>query len=538
MSTPLLDQILTRFNALPTDQRDDLERRVLEQTGHMRFIPNQGPQRDAVESKADILLYGGEAGGGKSALLVGLAFTAHRKSLLMRRKYTELSGLIQEAWDFNGGKAGYNGSNPPRLEIDDERTIQFGAVNEVGDEQNWKGRARDFLGLDEAVDFEEQQVRFLMGWVRTKVAGQRARTILATNPPVGGQGQWIIKMFRPWLDVTHPNPAKHGELRWFIVDDDGSGNSIDIEVDGPYVEFRDKSGELLKPKSRTFIPARLSDNPYYAGSDYKSTLDALPEPYRTAYRDGNFFAGVKDKERQICPSDWVRQAQKRWKPNGGQGVAMSCMASDIAQGGKAENVIAFRHLGWYGKLIATKGKDTPDGSGTAGLILSQRTDNCRVVIDMGGGYGGEVFRILKDNGIEVIAYKGNNTSLLRTTDGQLKFANKRSASLWKFREALDPNQPGGSNIALDPEDQLLFQDLTTPTFTVTTRGITAETKEDVIEKLGRSPDRGDSVIMAWSEGPKTVADPYGSGNGMMKSNVPQVVMGHQAKRGGANVRHR
>src|SRR3546814_1539203 len=78
----------------------------------------------------------------------------------------------------------------------------------------------------------------------------------------------------------------------------------------------------------------------------------------------------------------------------------------------------------------------------------------------------------------------------------LGFYNKRSETIWRFREALDPSQPGGSPIALPP-DPMLVADLTAPTFTVPPRGIKVESKEDVCKRLGRSTDRGDAVVMAW-----------------------------------------
>src|SRR3546814_8203497 len=84
----------------------------------------------------------------------------------------------------------------------------------------------------------------------------------------------------------------------------------------------------------------------------------------------------------------------------------------------------------------------------------------------------------------------------------LGFYNKRSETIWRFREALDPSQPGGSPIALPP-DPMLVADLTAPTFTVPPRGIKVESKEDVCKRLGRSTDRGDAVVMAWSAGLKT-----------------------------------
>jgi hypothetical protein len=58
-------------------------------------------------------------------------------------------------------------------------------------------------------------VRFLLGWLRTVVKGQRCRAVLTFNPPTSAEGRWIVAFFAPWLDPKHPNPAKPGELRWF-----------------------------------------------------------------------------------------------------------------------------------------------------------------------------------------------------------------------------------------------------------------------------------------------------------------------------------
>ncbi len=70
-------------------------------------------------------------------------------------------------------------------------------------------------------------------------------------------------------------------------------------------------------------------------------------------------------------------------------------------------------------------------------------------------------------------------------------------------EALDPHQDGGSPIAL-PDDLLLKADLTILTWELTPNGIKVMTKKDAVKLLGRSPDRGDAVVQAWSSGPRAV----------------------------------
>jgi hypothetical protein len=201
---------------------------ILALTAHMSWIPSPGPQTEAYRSKADVILYGGEPGGGKTDLVLGLAFNEHRRALIMRRRYVDLSGIVDRMIAINGGREGFNGSPPPSLKRG-KLTIELGAAVNVGDEQNFIGKARDLLGIDEASQFAEIQVRTLMGWVRSEVPGQRCRVILATNPPLTSEGMWLISMFAPWLDPQYPNPAKPGELRWVVQDDDRG----DVWVDGP-----------------------------------------------------------------------------------------------------------------------------------------------------------------------------------------------------------------------------------------------------------------------------------------------------------------
>jgi hypothetical protein len=144
----------------------------------------------------------------------------------------------------------------------------------------------------------------------------------------------------------------------------------------------------------------------------------------------------------------------------------------------------------------------PSPKGVALAIMEIcRRDDATIILDMGGGYGSAAYEHLVSNSFKPVAYKGAESSLLRTDDRKLGFTNKRSECLWRFREALDPGQPGGSPIAL-PDDPQLVADLTAPTFKITPRGIQVESKEDIVKRLGRSPDRGDAVVMAWSSGEK------------------------------------
>lgn len=504
MTSDVLTQLTKELEGLPVEAYAEVAQQYLRDAEMSIWRPNPGPQTEAYHCLADVLLYGGEGGGGKSDLIGGLCLTAHRRSLVMRRQYTDLNALVDRVKEIDGTYKGFNGSPPPRLTTEDGRIIDFGAAAQLGDERHWMGQAHDLLAIDEVVHFLEAQVRLLMGWVRSAEAGQRSRTVFATNPPLTSEGDWIIGMFRPWLDLTHHNPAKHGELRYYVADPDGK----DMEVDGPEPILFPGKAKPSTPHTRTFIRASLSDNPYLIDTGYDATLDAMPEPYRSAIRDGNFMAGRKDSDRQMIPTAWVREAQARWlqNPTQPEGVPMISIGCDPAGGGEDFTTICHRYDGWYGEIQAIPGAETVNGKGIAAEIIKMRKDAADIVIDMGGGYGGVPFTTLEDNDIEPIAYKGAEGSQARTADRKMGFYNRRSEAWWKFREALDPSQQNGSGIYL-PDDQELLADLTSvrfdPVLQTGTLVYKAETKDDVKKRLNRSPDKGDAVVMAWWHGPAT-----------------------------------
>jgi hypothetical protein len=515
-----LDDILSRLGALPEAGRAELTKLALDATQSRVFVPNPGPQTEAYFCPADLLLYGGQGGGGKTDLLIGLALEEHVNSLIMRRRYNDLTGITRRAVQMVGSKQGFAGSPRPKFELPGGGVIDFGAAQHLGDEESWQGQPHDFLGVDEAAQFLLAQVLFLMGWVRTTAPGQRTRTVLATNPPLSSDGTWLIGMFRPWLDLTHHDPAKPGELRWFVTDPDGK----DMEVDGPG-DIKEWDGKRYTPRSRTFIPAALRDNPFLVDTGYQATLDALPEPLRSAVRDGNFMAALDDNEFQVIPTAWVIAAQDRWTEDGWKEHAMTAVAIDPAGGGKDSEEIAYRHRGWYGPLTTTTGEETADGSAAGGRIIRIRKNNAPVVVDVGGGYASGVLVRLKDNGIEHVPFNGAAGSTARTKDGSLSFANKRAQAWWKFREELDPEQEGGSVIALPPDPELR-SDLTAPCMiprAIEIRGeIQLESKEDLRKRIGRSPGKGDAVVMCLAPGHRAVLRQIG--------RQPKVIRGYENRR--------
>lgn len=516
-----LDDILARLDGAPEKEVAAIREQVLARTKQYPWVPNPGPQTDAYFSEADELFYGGEAGGGKSDLLVGLALTEHHRSLLLRRYNDDARDLgerllevVEDRKHWNGQLLKYRAS---------DRLIEFGGCQYEDDKQRYKGTPHSLIAFDEVGDFSKSQYMFIKTWNRD-AGGERCRVVGAGNPPTKAEGLWVIQYWGAWLDPTHPKyPTPDGVLRWYVIDQDEQ----DIEVDGPG-EY-EIGGEKLKARSRTFIRAKLTDNPDLAETDYDSVLSSLPPELRAAYRDGRFDASLKDNPFQVIPTEWIKAANERWTDYPPKGIPMCAIGADVAQGGDDNNVIAIRYDGWFAPLMVLPGKDTPVGKDIAGVLVTQRRDNAEVIIDCGGGYGGSAYKTLKENGISVHPYKGSEKSFARTHDRTLGFANLRTEVWWKFREALDPAVEGGSTIAL-PHDQRLLADLTAPTFEEVRGQIQLEPKKSVIKRLGRSTDYADAVVMAWWKGGRISSD-YGTWQGLPGGrSKPKVILGHQAAR--------
>lgn len=508
-----LDDILRSLKSLPEDERALLIETAEKQTADLLFTPNPGPQTQAYFSKADETFYGGAAGGGKSALICGLAIDVFSHSHLFRRESTQLRGLIGEMKRIIGHSDGLN--NQDKIwTLPNGRVVEMAGVKDEDDKEKWQGRAAPFKAFDEITQFTESQYRYIIGWNRS-ASGERCRVLATGNPPTTAEGAWVISYWAPWLDPGHPNPAKPSELRWFTTIDGKDHEVLETYV-GP-------NGE--KPRSRTFILSKLEDNPDLMESGYSAVIEGMPEPLRTMMREGRFDVGQQDDEWQVIPTAWIRAAQGRWREDGWRGLRMTAIAVDVAQGGQDETTFAPRYGTWFAPVVTKPGIETPDSPSVAGLVTVHRKDNCPVVVDLGGGYGGGVSAYLKDNGVPVRGFNGANGSSARTIDKSLTFVNKRAETMWRFREALDPGQAGGSPIALPP-DPYLVADLTAPRWKLTPRGIQIEDKAEIRKRIGRSTDRGDAVVMCWSEGQAIAEKQARAGYGGSGSGRPVVNLGH------------
>jgi hypothetical protein len=445
------------------------------------------PQHNAYRCPADIIGYGGAAGGGKTDLGLGKAFTQFYKSIIFRREYPQLKDVITRGDEIQDGACSFVSGVKMRWDTPDGRQIELGALQHEKDVTKYKGRPHDLIVFDEAVDFTEFQVRFIMGWLRTDRPNVKPQVMLCFNPPTSPEGEWIIKFFAPWLDDDYADPAEPGELRWCVTVD-----SKDIWVNGP--EPVAVNGQTYTPQSRTFFRALVEDNPVYMGTGYDRQRDSLPEPLRSQLRYGDFTVSVNDDVWQVIPTQWIIDAQNRTLQGQRPDVNLRAVGVDPSRGGDDETTIAKLYGVWF-ELVTYPGKAVPDGPAGARYVTdAMGSENAPVWIDV-IGIGASVYdhlKVLTNMDVTPVNVGAGSDETDKT--GRYGFANLRSQIMWQLREALDPSS--GESIALPPGRELRA-DLRAARYSIVSGKIKVEPKDETKKRLGRSPDRGDVVAITW-----------------------------------------
>lgn len=215
--------------------------------------------------------------------------------------------------------------------------------------------------------------------------------------------------------------------------------------------------------------------------------------------EGEFAA---DDENAVIPLSWVEAAMERWhawrdadrpKLDGAASYGV-----DVATTGADHSVIA-RRVGIHTtELVYMTGNSTMGVTAKVqGTVRKAEIGTAPIAVDT-IGVGSGVADRLAELGYRVVRYTGSASTKRRTLDRQFGFANVRTAAYWHLRELLNPDS--GPGIMLPPHEQLTA-DLTTPKMLEPATGLPPrlrmERKEDLVKRLGRSPDYGDAVAMAY-----------------------------------------
>ena len=503
------------------------------------WTPFPGPQSLAYVHPADELFYGGAGGAGKTDLLLGVAGTSQKRSLILRREFPRARAIIERSREiFARGishhqKDSFNESLH-LWRLQDGKTIEIGSVQQEKDWMKYQGQAHDLKCYDEITEFTERQYRSINIWNRTADPDIRVRTIATGNPPTTIEGEWVIDYWAPFLDSDHPEPAEPGSLVWYVRTKTVDGD-IDLEVartsldevresikSGKAIErptFTAPNGRVLKARSRSFVPGRVEDNPVLMDRGYDEQLEALPEDLRERFRFGLFVRVVESQEFQVIPTAWVAEAQERWKrfmgwtskdvPKTKEAIALlktinpnaiqTTIGGDPSRGGEDDACVAPVYGDWVAPVYGFPAKQILSGRDFALKVGEVREHNSLIKIDI-IGIGSSPYDACKDAGWDVVAMNFGESAKyphgvpLNDRSGLLTFSNLRAYWIWSLMERLDPQH--GATLMLPPDPKLKGDLCSYRRESMDGGVIKIEGKEKIKKRLGRSPDRGEAVIYA------------------------------------------
>lgn len=255
--------------------------------------PQPGPQTQFLASSADIAIYGGAAGGGKSwALLLeplrhvmvpdfGAVF--FRRSTVQIRNEGGLWDESAKIYPDAGGR--------PREHVLEWRfprgaSVSFGHLEHDKTVLDWQGSQIPLIGFDELTHFTAKQFWYMVSRNRS-MCGVRPYIRATCNPDADS---WVAKLIEWWIDQDTglPIPERSGVLRWFVrVNDELIWGDSPEELAG---HKNPATGEPIPPKSLTFIGAKLTDNAALMTADpgYMASLMSLPMVERERLLGGNW----------------------------------------------------------------------------------------------------------------------------------------------------------------------------------------------------------------------------------------------------------
>ena len=329
--------------------------------------PQPGPQTAFLSTPANICVYGGAAGGGKS---FGLLLTALRYKnvpgfgcTIFRRNFNQIfsqGGLWDESEEIYRGVRGADPRrNAGQWWFRDKTggivsSVKFAHIERDDDVHKWQGSQICYIGFDELTHFSEKTFFYMLSRNRSS-CGVEPFVRATCNPDADS---WVAKFIEWWIDpkTGYPIPSRSGKIRWFIRRNEAlHWANTKQELWEKFNLVTDE--ERMEPRSVTFIMSKLEDNQELMriNPGYLANLKALSLIERERLLNGNWkikaAAGLFFKRTQI-------------------GEILDRVPEDVVQWVRC----------W--DLAATAQSENGDPAYTAGVLIGKRKNGRYVVADV------------------------------------------------------------------------------------------------------------------------------------------------------------